>query len=539
MEPPFDFEVAIIGGGLIGSMAGVMLQRRGVRTLILEGRPAGKEQKVVVGEAITEGSSLFLRHEIGLGDWLGEHAFRKFGFCFVVRPRSGAEPRVIEDCHELLLSTSPLEHIPKALERLIPTYHVERTSMNHHTAELARAAGACYLDGAHVERVELGDGAHRVDYTLGGEHRQARCRFILDASGRRTFLGRQLGIIRWVKELDTAAVWNRFSGVCRDPEVWRSFHGIDRRRHTIHFSGPGFWIWWIHQSDQLTSVGVSYDKAVHQPNVKTGDLGFGEMIRKFPPVTALLEGARALEPYQSYAHLAYVSDHWVDGRGYALLGDAAWSTDALYSVGVETACRQLVNVIPMVVATVRGHAPAPAAFGRLNQEFVRCARAVVAVNRFKYSHAWGDPHLLMQTAVYELGEIAALYHLQRRSRWIPKLQARHYRLQWYSPRKLRALERFLAGSLKDAGREQPGALLKKALLPGKVIYRATWPLWRVPGGTPYFFRLIRGWAYSERLAQRSRLWPDALSFMARRRLSALVRRSSEVLDAGSQTRAQL
>src|SRR5712692_6202434 len=133
MEPAgSDFEVAIIGGGLIGSMAGVMLARRGVRTLILEARPPGKEQRMVVGEAITEGSSIFLRHEIGLGEWLGQHAFRKFGFCFVVRPRTGPAPRAIEDCHELLLSTSPLEKIPKALERRIPAYHVERTRMNHY-----------------------------------------------------------------------------------------------------------------------------------------------------------------------------------------------------------------------------------------------------------------------------------------------------------------------------------------------------------------------------------------------------------------------
>ena len=71
-----DVDVVVIGGGLAGSLASVMLARRGLKTVVLESRAAGKEQKVVVGEALTEGTSVFLRHEIGMTDWLKENAFR-------------------------------------------------------------------------------------------------------------------------------------------------------------------------------------------------------------------------------------------------------------------------------------------------------------------------------------------------------------------------------------------------------------------------------------------------------------------------------
>jgi choline dehydrogenase-like flavoprotein len=160
------YDVAVLGGGLVGSMAALMLQRRGLSSVILESRPWGKEQKVVVGEAITEGSSVFLRHEIGLGDWLKQNAFRKFGFDFLVRPRGDTLPKTMDDCHELLLSLTPLEKNPGAFPKLIPTFHVERTTMNRHVAELAQAAGATYLDGASVEQVELGDPhvVHYADY---------------------------------------------------------------------------------------------------------------------------------------------------------------------------------------------------------------------------------------------------------------------------------------------------------------------------------------------------------------------------------------
>ena len=508
------YDVAVLGGGLIGSMAALMMQRRGLSTVILESRPWGKEQKVVVGEAITEGSSVFLRHEIGLTDWLKKNAYRKFGFDFLVKPRTGVEPKTMADCHELLLSLTPLEKNPTALPKLIPTFHVERTTMNRHVAEMAKAAGVDYLDGASVEQVELGQ-PHVVRYAHAGAPMELNARWVIDCSGRRTVLGRQLGITHPVKSLDTAAVWNRFEGVNDDPAFWRTFHGVDRRRHTIHFCGQGFWFWWIHQRDNLTSVGVSYDKEQHQPNVKTDDHGFWEMVAKFPPLADALRGARALEPYQYYAHLPYQSEHWLSDKRYALVGDAAWFTDALYSIGIETSCRQLMMLAPLVVADARGDGACTKTIARLNEEFAYTQKAVLELNRFKYKDGWHRPHVVMQTALYELGEIAELYHMQCPTRWTQSTVQEHYRMQWGSKERLENLERFQQAALRDGDRDLGNdTLLKKALLPGKRVYRVTWPLWKLPHARPYFFILTRAWGFAERFAQRHALFPDGLGWMA-------------------------
>jgi flavin-dependent dehydrogenase len=509
-------DVVTIGGGLAGSMAAIMLARRGLRTVVLESRPAGREQKVVVGEALTEGASVFLRHEIGIEAWLKENAFRKFGFDFVTLPRTGELPTRAEDCHELLLSLAPVEKIPDAFGKLIPTYHVERTSMNAHLAELAEKEGATLVRGAVVEAVELGEGEHLVRYARAGKTEALRCRWVLDCSGRRAMLGHQLGITHAVPELDTASVWNRFDNVNDDPEFWKTFMGVDRRRQTIHYTGQGFWIWWIHQKGGTTSVGVSYDNRQHRPDVKSEDRGFWEMMKKHPPAYHALMNARAREPYQYYAHLPYRSDHFVAKEGYALIGDASWFVDALYSIGIETACRQLVAVVPLIVEHCRGNGACAKTIDKLNMEFDYTQTSVIKLNAFKYEHGWGRPHVVHQTSLYELGEIAELYHLQCKSRWTKDVLDKHYRLQWGSAKRLRNLERFMHTALAEDGDRDLAEprLLRKGLIPGRIVYTATWPLWKLPHARPYFFILTRAWGFSERMAQRTRLWPDALSWMA-------------------------
>jgi len=525
-----DYDVAVIGGGFVGSMAAIMLRKRGLRVAVLEARAAGQAPKTVVGEALTEGTSVFLHHEIGLGEWLREHAFRKFGFDFVTQPRDQPAPRDLDGCHELLLSLTPLERLPSAFPRLIPTYHVHRPPLDAEIARRAQAAGADYMHGATVRHIELGQLDHRVDYEAAGEARSLACKWVLDVSGRRRVLGKQLGITRPVDDLQTAAIWARFTNLRTDGEFWQTFRGIDRRKHTIHFSGPGFWFWWIHIDANTTSVGVSFDKAQHQPDIKAEDRGFAEMVAKFPALGEALAGATPTEPFNYYAKLPYESEHWVSEAGYALIGDAVSFVDALYSIGIEMACRQLMAAVPLIEAACAGAQPCAKTIAQLNQDHQYTQESVRLLNRFKYTHAWHQPHILMQTALYDLAEIAELYHLQAAKHWTRRNLDRHYRLQWGTAARRDALVRFMDTAIADAQHDAgTGELLGKALLPGRLIYAVTFPLWHLPKARPYFFIITRAWGYMERMAQRFRLWPDFLTLMAGRR-----RREHRVLERATE-----
>lgn len=518
------YDVAVIGGGMVGCLAALMLRRRGFRVAVLEARPEGRQPKVVVGEAFTEGTSVFMHHAVGLGDWLDEHGFRKFGFDFVTQPRDRRPPHNLDGCHELLLSLTPLERIAGAFPRLIPTYHVDRAKFDPEVARRAKAAGADYMSGCPVERVELAEevgGVHRVHYRDGSDGDRARalrCKWVLDVSGRRRVLGKQLGITRPMGTLETAAIWNRFTGVREDPEFWQTFRGIDRRKHTIHFSGPGFWFWWIHIDDDTTSVGVTFDKRQHQPDVKSDDRGFWEMAAKFPALEQALAGAQPVEPFSYYANIPYQSDHWVGRAGYALIGDAVTFADPLYSIGIEMACRQLVAITPLIEAACDGRSVCAKTVDRLNREHALTQESIELLNQFKYDHAWHQPHVLMQTALYDLAEIAELYHMQEARHWTRPNLERNYRLQWSTRARRDALVAFMETAREDAERDRDDpSLLAKALLPGRLVYSATWPLWHLPKSRPYFFILTRLWGYMERMTQRHELWPDFLTMMAGRR----------------------
>ncbi|GEM_PF-2688122 len=545
MTPSPVYDVAIIGGGLAGSMAALMLQRRGFHTVVLESRAEGQPQKTVVGEAFTEGTSVFLDHELGMGDWLREHGFRKYGFDFVTQPRAGAAPHNLDGCHELLLSLTPLETIPGAFPKLIPTYHVDRPRFDAELARRARLAGAEYRYAAPVRRVVLDEhprgqlrehrvlfGAETPDGTdpdpspsplSSSAPGELRCRWVLDTSGRRRVLGKQLGITSPMAGLRTAAIWTHFTNVRDDSEFWQTFRGIDRRRHTIHFSGPGFWFWWIHLDDDTTSVGVTFDRDQHEVDIKAEDRGFWEMAAEFPALEQALAGARPKGPYHYYANLPYQSSHWISTQGYALIGDAATFVDPLYSIGVEMACRQLIAALPLIQqARQATRSVCAETVARLNRDHALSQESVRTLNKFKYEHAWHQPHVLMQTALYDLAEIAELYHLQESRHWTPDNLDRNYRLQWSSEARRDALIQFMQDARADAQRDRgtpelggrSPRLLAKALLPGRLVYSATWPLWRLPKARPYFFIITRLWGYMERMSQRHLLWPDILSLMA-------------------------
>ena len=142
-----------------------------------------------------------------------------------------------------------------------------------------------------------------------------RTRWLLDASGRRAILGRQLDLTREVAH-DSNAVWFRIDAVVDSRPVSDAPHWHERCRPrtplplTNHLVGRGYWVWLIPLASAPRASGIvsdpshfsldqfpTFDKAmdwldVHEPLVAKA-------------VRDALAGGASLQDYKLLKHFSY------------------------------------------------------------------------------------------------------------------------------------------------------------------------------------------------------------------------------------------
>src|ERR1051326_5188592 len=155
--------------------------RPNARVLIIEKTTAFDRK---VGESTTEVSSCFLTRILGLTNYLGHEQLTKQGLrlWFANRPE-----QAFDDCVE----------IGARYQARIPTFQVDRAKLDAHLLRLAEAAGAEVWRPAKVIRCDLhGADGQSLGVSCHGSEREVSCRWVVDATGRASFLARKLGHFR-------------------------------------------------------------------------------------------------------------------------------------------------------------------------------------------------------------------------------------------------------------------------------------------------------------------------------------------------------
>ena len=167
-------------------------------------------------------------------------------------------------------------------------------------------------------------------------------RFVLDASGRDTFLANRLRTKASDKHNNTAAVFAHFRHVeCREGDMAGCI--------SVHLVEDG-WFWIIPLTDGITSVGfVGTQAAFKTRRGSPHDLLF-ERIRQSPTVSARMQEAEMASEVMTAGNYSYrARASW--GEGYMMIGDAFAFIDPVFSSGVMLAmtagelgaeCRQYV-----------------------------------------------------------------------------------------------------------------------------------------------------------------------------------------------------
>ncbi|MEO5720783.1 MAG: NAD(P)/FAD-dependent oxidoreductase [Chthoniobacterales bacterium] len=346
----FDYDVAVIGGAFSGAASALVLKRKhpAARVLLIE-KSAEFDRKV--GESTTEVSSAFMTRILGLSTYLGHHQLVKQGLRMWFSNRAD---QPFDDCVE----------VGARYQARLPTFQVDRATLDGHMLEMAVAAGCDLRRPAKVTSLEM-DGANgnHLSFTTDTAQETVHARWVVDASGRAAILGRKLGHFRKNTEHPINAVWARFSGVKDwDSYDWRERFPdyanacrTGRNWATNHLMGHGWWCWIIPLKGGDVSAGLVYDSRIFK---LAEGANLGERLRthllSHPVGREIFSRAKIVEgDVHAFSALPY-SNAQVCGTGWALVGDAAGFIDPLYSPGLDFCAYTTYTVADMLAADLAG-----------------------------------------------------------------------------------------------------------------------------------------------------------------------------------------
>jgi len=381
--PSSSFDAIIIGAGPGGSVAASSLARAGLKVLIVERE---KFPRFHVGESlIPYGNDIF--QSIGVWEKLQQAGFmRKLGAEFVLGNAS-ASVRILFGRY--------------LAPQYAHTFQVERAKFDHLLLDHAISLGCQAWQECQVQKVSLSDDGAKVTCVHDGKTVELSTRWLLDASGRDAFLGRQLGLKRTDLGMPKKfATFAHFTGVARNPAP-------DDGHITVVRLNSG-WFWIIPLTAEKTSVGlVQTLDHFKSTGMKPGEC-FEHVVANHAETRRRMTNAKRVGEYffagdYTYRHLENAGPRWL------LIGDAAGFVDPIFSSGVMMAVKSGYLAAQEVLTAERAGRPlSTAACRRYTKEVGKMCHVFLRLIRMFYdNHAFEvfmtpRPHQGMEWAVHNL-----------------------------------------------------------------------------------------------------------------------------------------
>lgn len=308
-----DCEVLVIGGGPAGSTAAALLGERGYRVTLLE---KAHHPRFHIGESLLP-ANLPLLDRLGVADAVKAIGMEKWGAEFV------------SPWHD---HKQPFE-FAGAMDKSMPmAYQVRRSEFDEILIRNAGRKNARVVEGCQVQNVSFlpgNEGALVLARHDDGSIETVRTRFVIDASGRDTFLGNRFKAKQRNTRHNSAAIYAHFTGAERN-------QGRTEGNITLYWFEHG-WFWFIPLADGTTSVGaVVWPYYLKTRKTKPLEQFFRETTALCKPLHARLQHARLASPVEATGNYSYVCDR-THGSNYLLLGDAYAFIDPVFSSGVMLA----------------------------------------------------------------------------------------------------------------------------------------------------------------------------------------------------------
>jgi flavin-dependent dehydrogenase len=299
-------EVAVIGAGPAGSTVAALLAERGRDVVLLEKE---RHPRFHIGESLLP-LNLPLFERLGVAEEI-----KRIGM-----PKHGAE--FVSPWHPKTTTFQFANQLDKSYPY---AYQVRRSEFDHILFRNAVRKGARALEACLVTGVEFADGATVSARLQGGSEQRWQARFLVDASGRDTFLASRMGIKRRNRKHNSAAIYGHFSGAKRLP-------GKAEGNITVFWFDHG-WFWFIPLSDGTTSVGAVCWPYYLKTRESSTEQFLLDTIKLCPALAERLRDATLVSPVTATGNYSYVAERTM-GRNYLMLGDAYTFIDPVFSTGV-------------------------------------------------------------------------------------------------------------------------------------------------------------------------------------------------------------
>jgi flavin-dependent dehydrogenase len=329
-----EYDVVICGGGLAGMCLArqLKLERGDISVLVLEKNQFPvREAAHKVGESTVEIAGFYLRETLQLEAYFKNEQYVKCGLRYFFK--------------EGFDDFASYPEIGLSEYAAVESYQLDRGKLENDLYLANKQNGVSIRDNVTVQDIILNqeNGNHEVLYTgtdnaMGCE--AVSCKWVVDASGRRSILQKKLGLRRKLNSACSSA-WFRVKGrldvsdfVPEDNIGWhqRVPHKI-RYFSTTHLMGNGYWIWFIPLINGNTSVGIVVDENLHDyTEFNTIQKALDWIKQKDPMVAAKVEGFEILD-FLGLRNYSYSSKQVFSEKRWACTGEAALFPDPFYSPG--------------------------------------------------------------------------------------------------------------------------------------------------------------------------------------------------------------
>jgi flavin-dependent dehydrogenase len=305
-------DVVVIGGGPAGSTAAALLARRGYRVVALE---KAHHPRFHIGESLLP-MNLPLFERLGVLDKVRALGVYKRGADFEADNARGYNTFAFDRA----LGNSP----PHA-------YQVWRQDFDRVLFEHARACGASAREGHEALAFEqCGPRDTRLEVrTDDGRSYRILARYLIDASGRDTFLAGKKKLRRKNPLHQSAAIFGHFRGA--DARA-----GVDAGNISMYRFEHG-WMWMIPLPEGLMSVGaVCWPDYLKQRKGRTVEFLL-ETLQRNPALWQRMQRAELIGGEVRVTGNYSYDSSCMGGPGWVLVGDAFAFIDPVFSSGVYLA----------------------------------------------------------------------------------------------------------------------------------------------------------------------------------------------------------